>query len=68
MKMKRTARINIIMLAMTLIFIIMSSITGKASGRFNSQGKIVFNNKTTSTKDDVIFDASDFEKLAQLCK
>lgn len=66
--MKRTARINIIMVIMTLIFIMIFSITGRASGSFKSQGRIVFNNKTASTRDDVIFDASDFEKLAQVCK
>lgn len=68
MKMKRTVRINIIMVVMTLIFILAFSITGKASGSFKSHGKIVFNNKTVSTRDDVIFDASDFERLAQVCK
>ncbi|MBD5469913.1 MAG: hypothetical protein HDR19_01985 [Lachnospiraceae bacterium] len=66
--MKRTTRINVLMVVMTLIFIMVFSITGRASDRFKSQGKIVFNNKTVSTKDDVIFDAGDFETLAEVCK
>lgn len=66
--MKRTARINMIMVIMTLIFMMLFSITGRASEKFKSQGKIVFNNKTVSTRDDVIFDASDFKMLAEVCK
>lgn len=66
--MKRAVRINIIMIAITLGLIMAFSMTRKASGRFKSQGRIVFNNKTTSTRDDVIFDADDFERLAQVCK
>ncbi len=68
MKMKRAVRINIIMVAMTLGIIMAYSMTGKAAGSFKSQGRIVFNNKTASTRDDVIFDAGDFERLAQICR
>ena len=67
-KMKRTSRINIVMVVITMVFIMAFSITGKASGGFKSQGKIVFNNKTASTRDDVIFDADDFDRLAQVCR
>ena len=66
--MKKTARINIIMVVISLVFIMAFSITGKAAGSFKSQGRIVFNNKTESTRDDVIFDAGDFERLAQVCR
>lgn len=66
--MKKSTRINIMMMVMTLMFMMAFSITGKASGGFHSQGKIVFNNKTSSTRDDVIFDAEDFNRLAQVCR
>lgn len=66
--MRRTTRINIIMVVITMVFIMAFSITGRASGGFKSQGRIVFNNKTTSTRDDVIFDAGDFDRLAQVCR
>ncbi|NDO49963.1 hypothetical protein FMM75_11395 [Lachnospiraceae bacterium MD335] len=66
--MRKTARINIIMVVMAFMFIMAFSIVGKASGNFRSQGKIVFTNKTASTRDDVVFDAGDFERLAQICR
>lgn len=56
------------MVAMTLGIIMAYSMTGKAAGSFKSQGRIVFNNKTASTRDDVIFDAGDFERFAQICR
>ena len=67
-KMKRTARINIVMVVITMVFIMAFSITGKASGGFKSQGRIVFNNKTASKRDYVIFDADVFDRLAKLCR
>lgn len=39
--MKRTTRINIVMVVITMVFIMAFSITGKASGGFKSQGRIV---------------------------
>ncbi len=66
--MRKIARINIIMVVMAFMFIMAFSIVGKASGNFRSQGKIVFTNKTASTRDDVVFDAGDFERLAQICR
>ncbi len=68
MEMRKTVRVNIIMMVMAFMLIMAFSIVGKASGNFRSQGKIVFTNKTASTRDDVIFDAGDFERLAQICR
>jgi hypothetical protein len=70
MEMRKTAQVNIIMMVMVMafMFIMAFSMVGKASGNFRSQGKIVFTNKTASTRDDVIFDAGDFERLAQICR
>lgn len=62
-------RKNIIMIAFTLTLIAASCIVGNAAdSSFHSQGKIVFSNKTASTRDDVIFDAEDFERLAAVCR
>lgn len=60
---------NIIMIAFTLTLITGSYIVGNAAdSSFHSQGKIIFDNKTSSTRDDVIFDAEDFERLAAVCR
>lgn len=56
------------MAALTLAFIASAYMTGRADSQFNSQGKIVFTNGTESTDDDVIFDAKDFERLADVCR
>lgn len=67
-KIQKTTVINISIITMTVSIILSSSIIGNAAGRFQSQGKIVFTNKTASSEDDVIFDAEDFERLAEVCK
>lgn len=66
---KKTIRTNIIMIFVTLLTVLLISTTGNAEEKhFNSQGKIVFNNRTEDTADDVIFDAGDFNKLAYICR
>ena len=67
-KIQKTTVINISIIAMTISIILSSSIIGNAARRFQSQGKIVFTNKTASSEDDVIFDAADFERLAEACR
>ena len=55
---KGAARINVIMISVTLMAVLLLSVKGKAEeNQFNSQGKIVFDNRTEDTDDDVIFDA-----------
>lgn len=66
---KKTLRINITMICVTLLTACLISMTGNAEGkRFNSQGKIIFDNRTGDPADDVIFAADDFEKLAYTCR
>lgn len=66
---KKTIRTNIVMVSVTLLTVLLFSVTGSAEEKhFNSQGKIVFDNKTEDTADDVIFDADDFDKLAYTCR
>ena len=66
---KKTLRTNVIMISVTLLAVLLFSITGEAEeNRFNSQGKIVFDNKTGDETDDVIFDAGDFNRLAFTCR
>lgn len=65
---KRTIRINIIMVFVTMLTVFMISVTGNAEESFNSQGKIIFDNRTEDISDDVIFDAGDFNKLAYICR
>ncbi len=67
-KIHKSTIINISIITMTVSIILSSFIIGNAAGRFQSQGKIVFTNKTASGEDDVIFDAADFERLAKACK
>ncbi|MEZ3443550.1 MAG: hypothetical protein K1W30_00165 [Lachnospiraceae bacterium] len=65
---KKTIRINVIMVSVTLL-VLLISITGNAKEKqFHSQGKIVFDNKTEDAADDVIFDAGDFNRLAVICQ
>lgn len=71
--MGRTAKINIGIITMTAVTIVIASviappITGIASSSFKSCGKIVFTNGTTTTRDDVIFDSEDFQRLAAVCR
>ncbi len=67
--MKSTIRTNIEIIILTLaIAAIIPCVRTSASSRFKSQGKIVFTNGTFTTRDDVIFDATDFEGLAIVCK
>ena len=66
---KKTIMTNIMMVFVTLLMVVLISITGRAEEKiFNSQGKIIFNNRTEDTSDDVIFDAGDFNKLADICR
>ena len=66
---KKTTWINVIMVFVTLLTILLFSVTGKAEeNKFNSQGKIVFDNRTEDTSDDVIFDSGDFNRLAFICR
>lgn len=67
--MKRTTRTNIAIIIFTLsTAAIIPCVVTSASSGFKSQGKIVFTNGTSTTRDDVIFDAADFERLAAVCK
>ena len=61
---------NIIIITMTLVIILLVSFSDnvEASDKFSSKGKIVFTNRTEGRNDDVIFDAADFEKLANVCQ
>lgn len=66
---KKTIRTNIIIVFVTLLAVLLIPATGNAEEKhFNSQGKIIFNNRTGDTADDVIFDAGDFNKLAHTCR
>lgn len=64
----KTLRTNVIMIAVTAIIIAVYSASAKAATTFNSQGRIVFDNGTADTSDDVIFDANDFNVLYERCK
>lgn len=67
--MKSTTRTNIAIIIFTLaISMVFPYVKSSASGSFKSQGKIVFTNGTSTTRDDVIFDSADFERLAAVCK
>lgn len=65
---KMTMWTNIIMVSVTLLTVLLISATGNAQESFNSQGKIIFSNRTEDISDDVIFDAGDFNKLAYICR
>jgi len=60
---------KIVLLIISITMLIGSSLSAHASSAYgmNSQGKIVFDNNTTTTADDIIFDASDFNTLAAKC-
>lgn len=45
-----------------------SAYVNASSGTFKSNGLYHSNNNTTDASDDVIIDASDFEKLATVCQ
>ncbi len=65
----KTIRINLIVVSVTLLTIFLVSMTGNAAERqFKSQGKIIFDNRTGDAADDVIFDATDFDRLAFTCR
>lgn len=58
-----------IMVVLTATIILVNHIMVYAEDvSLKSQGKIVFTNDTSDTSDDVIFDASDFEKLYNVCE
>ena len=66
---KKTVLANITMVSVTFLTALLVSIPGNArEGQFNSQGRIIFDNKTSSTTDDVVFDAADFDRLAFTCR
>lgn len=65
---KRTAASNFAMVLATLLAVLLFSTTGRADNKFGSQGKIVFDNKTQDTADDVVFDAGDFDRLSSVCR
>lgn len=65
----KTIRTNIIMILFTLIIVITSTISINAATGLTgkrSVGKIVFAGDTS--EQDVVFDASDFDKLADVCR
>lgn len=67
---KSSVKTNVIMVSVTLLaaFLLLSG-KGKAEeGAFKSQGKIVFDNGTRDTADDVVFDSADFNRLAYTCR
>lgn len=57
--------ITTIIATMVLIF---PMLRVSASDGFRSQGRIVYTNGTPETEDDVIFDASDLDRLAEICR
>jgi len=60
---------QLIVLAIAVCLFLSSVLTVFASDfTQKSQGRIVFNNGTEDTSDDVIFDASDFTTLANKCR
>lgn len=66
---KSSVRTNVIMVSVTLLAVLLLSGKGKAEeGAFKSQGKIVFDNGTRDTADDVVFDSADFNRLAYTCR
>lgn len=69
-KEKSAARINIIMISVTLLMVLLFPLSGRvrAENQFNSQGRIIFDNRTGDDVDDVIFDADDFNRLAFTCR
>lgn len=70
MKVRRSStKTNIIMVSVTLLAVLLLSGKGKAEeSPFKSQGKIVFDNGTQDTADDVVFDSADFNRLAYTCR
>lgn len=57
------------MVSVTLLAVLLLSGKGKAEeSPFKSQGKIVFDNGTQDTADDVVFDSADFNRLAYTCR
>lgn len=66
---KSSVRTNVIMVSVTLLAVLLLSGKGKAEeGAFKSQGRIVFDNGTQDTADDVVFDSADFNRLAYICR
>lgn len=72
MKIGKTARINIVLILVTFIITAATSLPSFAASGWEalgkSKGKIVYTNNTADTSDDVIFDATDFQKLYDVCK
>lgn len=69
--MKQNTRISILLVVVVLTLVIAAVVPmakAFASGGFRSQGKFVFTNGTDDTNDDVVFDAEDFERLADVCR
>lgn len=67
--MKTTTRINSAIIIFTFVIIVAASyVRTYAANSFKSQGMIVYTNGTSTTRDDVIFDAEDFQRLASVCK
>ena len=63
---------KVIMLILSIGLLIGSSVTAFAAPvetyGLNSRGKIVFDNNTPDTADDIVFDASDLYKIAAKCQ
>ena len=62
---------KIIMLILSIALLIGSTVSAFAAPEtygLNSRGKIIFDNNTPQTDDDVVFDASDLYKLAAKCQ
>ena len=66
--MSKAMRINIMMVSATLMVLLASMAGNAEEGQFNSQGKIVFDNRTADAADDVIFDAGEFNRIASVCR
>lgn len=62
---------KIVMLILSIGLLVGSTVTAFAAPQtygLSSRGKIVFDNNTADTSDDIIFDASDLYKLAAKCQ
>lgn len=67
--MKQNTGISILLVVLTLVIAaIVPIVNASASNGFRSQGKFVFTNGTDDTSDDVVFDAEDFKRLADVCR
>lgn len=67
--MSKEKRLNIVMIGFTCLIVLGYSVgVYAASYTPSSKGAIRFDNGTSTTTDDVIFDPEDIEKLYERCK